>query len=109
MIMTKGKKGSNMVYVLAYRDKSWVCSECNKEYSTLPEQCKCGAPDKVFIEKDLPVKEGERKEYSINQNIIYDGEEIKKGSVVSLIEKDRLTKNLKRRDLITEISPNKEK
>lgn len=99
------KEGSKLV--LSRKDRSWVCSECDKEYKIAPTQCTCGAPDKVFLEKDMPVEESTRKDYHIKANIIYEATEIKKGSIVSLIAKDRCTKNLLLRNLIEEVKDSK--
>lgn len=103
-IETNGK----VILELSRFDRLWVCSECNKEYSIAPEQCSCGASDKVFLEKSAEVKESPRKEYLVKFNFLYEASEVKKGTIVSLQSKDRITKNLLLRKLIEEIIDKKE-
>lgn len=91
------------VLKLTRKDKAWVCSECDKEFrGAVPVQCSCGAQDKVFTEKELPIEETGRKTYAVNSNFIYSAKQIDKDSIVSLIEKDRVTKSLLDRNLISE-------
>ena len=102
-MIKKVETGKRTVYELSRKDKIWVCSECNREYSNIPTQCSCGAPDKVFIEKDLPIKESARKEYNVKTNFIYDATHISAGLIVSLPSADYVTKNLVKRKIIEEI------
>ena len=99
MLRTIEKDGKKILE-LSRKERHWLCSECNKEYSSAPTQCVCGASDKVFMEKDCPIKESTRREYEVLGNFIYDLKQINKGSIVSLIEKDRATKNLLKSELI---------
>ena len=91
------------VTTLSRKDRIWVCTECNKEFRIAPTQCSCGATDKVFVEKDAVIEDTGRKTYKVLQNIIYEAKQISKGNIVSLIVKDRCTKNLLARKLIEEI------
>ena len=101
--LEKGKDGQE-VKVLSRFDRIWFCSECKKEYlATVPNQCSCGAQDKVFLEKTIPIEEAPRKLFVVQSNIIYEGDQINKDSIVSLIVKDRVTKGLLSRKLISEV------
>ena len=97
------KKGQEVLELNRF-ERIWFCSECKKEFpvSAVPTQCSCGAEDKVFMEKTLPIEESPRKLFTIQSNIIYEGDHIPKDSIVSLIIKDRVTKNLLSRKLISE-------
>uniref|UniRef100_A0A6M3L9F4 Uncharacterized protein n=1 Tax=viral metagenome TaxID=1070528 RepID=A0A6M3L9F4_9ZZZZ len=97
------KKDGKAIHELSVKEKFWVCSECNKEYKVAPVQCSCGATDKVFIEKDGVIKVGDRKEYEVIENFIYDATHISKGFVVSLIINDKRTKSLVSRGIVKEI------
>lgn len=98
----KKEDGSTIVELVRF-DKAWICSECDREYRIAPVQCKCGATDKVFLEKTLPIEESLRKTYKANCNFIYEGDEIKRDSIISMIEKDKVTKNMIKRNLISEV------
>lgn len=108
MIKKITKENGSLVLELSRFDRIWFCSECNKEFKTAPSQCSCGATDKVFLEKTLSVEESKRKEYKVLSNIIFDADQVDKDSIVSLIEKDRITKNLLSRKLIQELSRKEE-
>ncbi len=98
----KNKEGQEVLELSRF-DRIWFCSECNREFKAeVPPQCPCGAQDKVFLEKTAVVEETPRRIYTILSNIIYEGDQINKGSIVSLIVKDRVTKNLLQRKLISE-------
>lgn len=105
MIKKSTNKKYSEVLELSRFERIWFCSECKKEFPTsaVPTQCSCGAEDKVFMEKTLPIEESARKLYTVQSNIIYEGDHIPKDSVVSLIVKDRITKNLLSRKLISEV------
>ena len=98
------KKGQEVLELSRF-ERIWFCSECKKEFSVsaVPAQCSCGAEDKVFMEKTLPIEESPRKLFTIQSNIIYEGNHIPKDSIVSMIVKDRVTKNLLSRKLISEV------
>ena len=99
---TKNKEGQE-VLELSRLDRIWFCSECKREFKAeVPAQCPCGAQDKVFLEKTVPIEESSRKIYTVLSNIIYEGDQINKDDVVSLIVKDRVTKNLLQRKLVAE-------
>ena len=102
-MVRKDKKGNKVVYFCSRKDIAWVCTECSKEYRIAPTQCSCGASDKVFIEKDVLVEETERKEYVVKESIIYDATIIDQNSIVSMVVNDRVTKNLLKRKLISEV------
>ena len=102
-MIEKIQQGNEIILKLVRKDRFWVCSECEKEYrGEVPTQCSCGAQDKVFTEKDSLVEEGPRKLYKVMQNFIYSSQHIAKGSIVSLLIKDRVTKGLLERKLIQE-------
>ena len=94
---------SSRIRELSRKDRIWACTECGKEFPVAPVQCSCGAGDKVFIEKDNPIAQTGRKTYKVTQNIIYEGEQINKGEIISLVTKDRISKNLIARRLVEEI------
>ncbi len=83
---------------------TWKCSECGKTYAKIPAQCVCGATANVFDEESNGFIEGDRKVYDVVKgNIIYEGQHVKKGTVVSLVAKDSVTRNLLKREFLLEI------
>ena len=81
--------------VLDRKDKVWVCSECKKEYKDIPGQCTCGAAARLFDEKEVFAGEhAEREDYIVNTNIIFAGQQINTGKIISLVKNDRVTKSL---------------
>lgn len=94
---------ARQVLELSRKDKVWVCSECTKEYVTIPGQCSCGAIVRSFEEKDIPAVEGEKGEFLIEKRCIYDGREIERGTIVVLNKKDRFTKSMLLNKIITPI------
>jgi len=109
-MIEKEKRGKEEILKLTRKDRFWVCSECDKEFrGVVPPQCSCGAQDKVFMEKELPIEDTGRKTYTVVSNFIYASKQIDKDTIVSLVEKDRVTKGLLDRKLISEIIVKKEK
>ena len=87
----------------------WFCSECDKQFQNPPpDQCSCGAPDKVFLEKKVKPKESDRKDYLVDGNFALEGFHIPAGSIVSMRKKDFMTKDLLNRELISIVSDKKE-
>lgn len=105
MIKKINQDDGKVILELSRQERIWSCSECGKEFKVdnVPTQCPCGVSDKVFLEKTTPVDESTRRTYLANSNIIFEAEQILKGSIVSMIAKDRVTKNLISRNLISEV------
>ena len=85
---------------LVRKQRIWRCSDCGKEYLEIPTQCECGALSDAFDERHEDV-EGQRKVYVVSKNIIYNGQQLNAGEIVSLISSDRVTKSLISRKLIS--------
>ena len=103
------KENGQTVLKLTKFERIWICSECKREFKIAPPQCPCGAVDKVFIEKDLPVKESKRREYLVNSNIIFESNQILANQIISLPINEDITKSLLARKLISEIKEEEEK
>jgi hypothetical protein len=88
------------VVTLSRKEKIWKCSDCGREVLTIPTQCECGSLSDAFDEKQ-DIVEGPRKVYVVQKNIIYNGQHIDAGSIVSLISGDRVTKSLVARRLVS--------
>ena len=102
--LVKTKEGQEVLELSRFQ-RIWVCSECQKEFhAEVPNQCPCGAQDKVFIEKTLPSVKTPRRLFVVESNIIYEASHIPKGSIISLCFKDNVTKNLLSRKLISEVT-----
>lgn len=98
------------VLELNRKERVWVCSECQAEYKDIPAQCKCGAMAPVFNESaDLVGKDEQRMVYLVERNLIYEGKQINKGTVISLVERDRVTKGMLKEKLITPVKEEKQK
>ena len=92
------------VLELNRQNKVWVCSECKKEYEKIPGQCSCGALARSFDEKDVLIQEGaKRSKYLVERNVLFAGQQINKGEIVSLVEDDRSTKEMLRDKIISPI------
>lgn len=104
-MVEKVKKKDKDVLYLTRKQKIWVCTECKKEYNDIPSQCSCGALAPVFDEKEGIVGENEdRKIYKVHRkNILYQGQQVNVGQEVSLIVRDRITKDLLERNLVVEV------
>jgi len=96
------------VLELSRKDKIWVCSECQKEYKDIPSQCACGAAARAFDEKDVLIsEEAGREDYTVLNNIIYDGQQVNAGKTISLVKNDRATKSLLKHKNISPVEKGK--
>ena len=87
------------VLELSRKQRVWKCSDCGKDYVDIPTQCSCGALSDAFDERQDDVV-GQRKLYKVNKSVIYNGQHLEAGLIVSLIAGDRVTKSLVARKLI---------
>ena len=82
----------------------WQCTKCKKMYGTYPDRCVCGQFPPTFVEKTTAVSdELSRKDYMVNSNFLFQGEQIDKGTYISLPDCDELTEDLAGRGLVTEV------
>ena len=100
MVICKGGVSEMAVIELGRKQRIWKCSDCGKDYIDIPTQCSCGALSDAFDERQEDVK-GDRKVYVVKKDVIYNGQHLKAGLIVSMISGDRVTKSLVARRLIS--------
>jgi len=86
----------------------WRCSECQKEYPQIPAQCVCSAMAQSFVEDSSIIGENDTGvQYLFKSSVIYDGRHINPGTIMNLVEDDRVTKDLLNRGLIKPVKAKK--